>query len=107
MTGRRARPPGRNLDADLPGRGLELSAITALVSLWHGLADNRCPPSHGRWLAEQIPRVAAHFPAKGERPQAGGIAARRAGGPPGAHGRARPGTAPLRIAVPPAGPSVL
>ena len=43
--------------------GFELSAITAPVSLWHGLADNRCPPSHGRWLAEQIPGVAAHFPA--------------------------------------------
>jgi len=23
----------------------------------------RCPPSHGRWLAEQIPEAAAHFPA--------------------------------------------
>jgi fermentation-respiration switch protein FrsA (DUF1100 family) len=31
------------------------------VSMWHGLADKRCPPSHGRWLAKQIPHVAAHF----------------------------------------------
>jgi pimeloyl-ACP methyl ester carboxylesterase len=43
--------------------GFGLAAITAPVSLWHGLADRRCPPSHGRWLAERIPHVAAHFPA--------------------------------------------
>ena len=43
--------------------GFELDAITAPVSLWHGLADKRCPPDHGRWLAEQIPHVSAHFPA--------------------------------------------
>lgn len=43
--------------------GFGLAAITAPVSLWHGLADKRCPPSHGRWLAERIPHVAAHFPA--------------------------------------------
>ena len=43
--------------------GFDLSAITAPVSLWHGLADRRCPPSHGRWLAGRIPRVTARFPA--------------------------------------------
>src|SRR5215813_14091728 len=48
--------------SSIPG-GSELSAITAPVSLWHGLADKRCPPSHGRWLAKQILHVAAHFPA--------------------------------------------
>jgi pimeloyl-ACP methyl ester carboxylesterase len=42
--------------------GFELDAITAPVSLWHGLADARCPPGHGRWLAERIPHVTAHFP---------------------------------------------
>jgi len=40
----------------------ELDAIAAPVSLWHGLADERCPPAHGRWLAERIPHVTAHFP---------------------------------------------
>jgi pimeloyl-ACP methyl ester carboxylesterase len=43
--------------------GFSLDAITAPVSLWHGLADKRCPPGHGRWLAAQIPGVEAHFPA--------------------------------------------
>ena len=43
--------------------GFKLNAISAPVSLWHGMADKRCPPGHGRWLAEQIPDVAAHFPA--------------------------------------------
>lgn len=43
--------------------GFSLTTITAPVSLWHGLADRRCPPGHGRWLASQIPGVAAHFPA--------------------------------------------
>jgi pimeloyl-ACP methyl ester carboxylesterase len=42
--------------------GFELDAVKAPVSLWHGLADSRCPPAHGRWLAERIPNVAAHFP---------------------------------------------
>jgi pimeloyl-ACP methyl ester carboxylesterase len=42
--------------------GFGFDAIKAPVSLWHGLADSRCPPAHGRWLAEQIPNVAAHFP---------------------------------------------
>ena len=42
--------------------GFELDAITAPVSLWHGLADQRCPPGHGRWLAGRIPQVTAHFP---------------------------------------------
>jgi pimeloyl-ACP methyl ester carboxylesterase len=43
--------------------GFDLNAITAPVSLWHGLADQRCPPGHGRWLAGKIPGVTAHFPA--------------------------------------------
>ena len=43
--------------------GFDLNVITAPVSLWHGLADQRCPPGHGRWLAGQIPGVIAHFPA--------------------------------------------
>jgi pimeloyl-ACP methyl ester carboxylesterase len=41
--------------------GFELDAITAPVSLWHGLADKGAPPAHGRWLAERIPHVTAHF----------------------------------------------
>src|SRR5258705_8392290 len=49
----------------------------------------------------------AHFPAKGERPQVGGIAARRAVGLPGDHGSARPGTDHLHIVVALAGHSVL
>jgi pimeloyl-ACP methyl ester carboxylesterase len=42
--------------------GFELDAITAPVSLWHGLADTRCPPGHSRWLAARIPRIITHFP---------------------------------------------
>ncbi len=42
--------------------GFDLAAITAPVSLWHGLADTRCPPGHSRWLAERIPRMTTHFP---------------------------------------------
>jgi len=42
--------------------GFDLNTITAPISLWHGLADKRCPPSHGRWLAQQIPHITAHFP---------------------------------------------
>ena len=42
--------------------GFDLGSITAPVSLWHGLADQRCPPGHGRWMAERIPHVIAHFP---------------------------------------------
>lgn len=40
----------------------DLTTIAAPVSLWHGLADQRCPPGHGRWIARQIPRITAHFP---------------------------------------------
>jgi pimeloyl-ACP methyl ester carboxylesterase len=43
--------------------GFDVAAITAPVSLWHGLADTRCPPGHSRWLAGQIPHTTAHFPA--------------------------------------------
>ena len=42
--------------------GFELDAIAAPVSLWHRLADTRCPPGHSRWLAERIPHITAHFP---------------------------------------------
>lgn len=48
--------------ASLSPWGFELDAVKAPVSLWHGLADDRCPPAHGRWLAERIPHVTAHFP---------------------------------------------
>ncbi len=41
--------------------GFELDAIAAPASLWHGLADNQCPPSHSRWVAERIPHITAHF----------------------------------------------
>lgn len=41
--------------------GFDLESVAAPVSLWHGLADTRCPPAHSRWLAERIPRVTAHF----------------------------------------------
>jgi pimeloyl-ACP methyl ester carboxylesterase len=43
--------------------GFALGDIAAPVSLWHGLADQRSPAAHGRWLAERIPHVTAHFPA--------------------------------------------
>ena len=42
--------------------GFDLEVIDAPVSLWHGLADTRCPPDHSRWLAERIPHITAHFP---------------------------------------------
>lgn len=43
--------------------GFDLADVAAPVSLWHGLADTRCPPSHSRWLASRIPHVTTHFPA--------------------------------------------
>jgi len=42
--------------------GFDLDAVTAPASLWHGLADTRCPPAHGRWLAGRIPHCIARFP---------------------------------------------
>jgi len=42
--------------------GFELSAIRVPVQLWHGMADTFVPPAHGRWLADHIPGVDAHFP---------------------------------------------
>jgi pimeloyl-ACP methyl ester carboxylesterase len=42
--------------------GFGLGAIKAPVLLWHGLGDQRCPPAHGRWLADHIPHVTARFP---------------------------------------------
>jgi pimeloyl-ACP methyl ester carboxylesterase len=41
--------------------GFAVSAVSAPVMLWHGLADTRCPPDHSRWLVSQIRRVTAHF----------------------------------------------
>jgi pimeloyl-ACP methyl ester carboxylesterase len=42
--------------------GFDLDTISAPVLLWHGLSDKRCPPAHGRWLADHIPHVTARFP---------------------------------------------
>jgi pimeloyl-ACP methyl ester carboxylesterase len=42
--------------------GFDLAAVQAPVSLWHGLADTRCPPGHSRWLAGHLPHISAHFP---------------------------------------------
>ena|SRR6185437_10000745 len=42
--------------------GFDLADIGAPVSLWHGLADTRCPPAHSRWLADQLGNVVAHYP---------------------------------------------
>jgi len=42
--------------------GFDLSDVRAQVSLWHGLADTRCPLAHSRWLADQLPNVVAHYP---------------------------------------------
>lgn len=44
--------------------GFDLADIRAPVSLWHGLADTRCPPGHSRWLASQLANVVAHYPAR-------------------------------------------
>ena len=41
--------------------GFEVSAITVPVQLWHGKSDAAAPVAHGRWLAEHIPNVEAHF----------------------------------------------
>lgn len=42
--------------------GFELGDVSAPVLLWHGLRDLRCPPAHGRWLADHLPHVTARFP---------------------------------------------
>lgn len=39
-----------------------MAELRAPVSLWHGLADSRCPPAHSRWLASQLADVVAHYP---------------------------------------------
>jgi pimeloyl-ACP methyl ester carboxylesterase len=42
--------------------GFDLADVGAPVSLWHGLADTRCPSAHSRWLANQLANVVAHYP---------------------------------------------
>ena len=42
--------------------GFDVGAIGVPVQLWHGLSDTFVPPSHGQWLARQIPGVEKHFP---------------------------------------------
>lgn len=42
--------------------GFDLADVRAPVSLWHGLADTRCPPAHSRWLATQLRNVTTHYP---------------------------------------------
>ena len=43
--------------------GFDLGAIGVPVQLWHGQADASVQVAHGRWLADRIPGVDAHFPA--------------------------------------------
>jgi pimeloyl-ACP methyl ester carboxylesterase len=54
--------------------GFELSAIRVPVQLWHGQRDISVQVAHGRWLADRIPGVDAHFP---EDDDHGTIEARR------------------------------
>jgi pimeloyl-ACP methyl ester carboxylesterase len=42
--------------------GFDPADVRAPVTLWHGLADTRCPPAHSRWLAEQLPNIVTHYP---------------------------------------------
>ena len=42
--------------------GFDVADVRAPVSLWHGLADTRCPPAHSRWLAGRIENITAHYP---------------------------------------------
>lgn len=57
--------------------GFEPNAIAAPVSLWHGLADTRCPPGYSRWLAERIPHITTHFPEHEDHTKRGGQQPRR------------------------------
>lgn len=43
--------------------GFDLGALRVPVQLWHGKRDTSVPAAHGRWLADRIPGVDAHFPA--------------------------------------------
>lgn len=42
--------------------GFDLADVRAPVSLWHGLADTRCPLAHSRWLAAHLANVIVHYP---------------------------------------------
>jgi pimeloyl-ACP methyl ester carboxylesterase len=42
--------------------GFDPTTIGVPVQLWHGLADRAVSPLHGRWLADHVPGVDAHFP---------------------------------------------
>ena len=41
--------------------GFDLTSIDVPVSVWQGHQDLMVPPSHGRWLADQLPRVRRHL----------------------------------------------
>ena len=44
--------------------GFDLSTLQVPVQLWHGQRDRSVLATHGRWLADRIPGVDAHFPAE-------------------------------------------
>jgi pimeloyl-ACP methyl ester carboxylesterase len=41
--------------------GIDLEAISRPVAVWHGTEDNLVPVEHGRWLADHVAGVRAHF----------------------------------------------
>ena len=41
--------------------GFEPAEIDAPIAVWQGDQDLMVPPSHGRWLADQLPRVRRHL----------------------------------------------
>jgi pimeloyl-ACP methyl ester carboxylesterase len=41
--------------------GFSVTEITTKTLLWHGTEDHLVPVAHGKWLAERIPSVVAHF----------------------------------------------
>lgn len=42
--------------------GFDLDGIRVPVRLWHGARDASVPVAHGRWLADRVPGIEAHFP---------------------------------------------